>query len=293
MSKQKQQDNEMVDNDLVSYLETKVGHLKPYWSHITLAVCLVVLAIIGSFYLMEQTRAAEASKWRDVSIAFQNYRNTTNNESLKQLAEELPDDKAGMWSLIYAADAEVRSGLNDFLTDRNSGFDKLKKAQGFYQQILDSKADVSPMLQRRATLGLAYAYESSGDFNNAEKYYQQIVDLGEESPFYEGAKRGVERSTDSELIKLFDKFRNYEPPIEEEAPGEGLPQRPDISFPEGNEQPDSGGGDFSTPSAVDENEESSDATLPETGNDEDEGEGADSNETRGSGEDSGSDSSDG
>ena len=113
------------------------------------------------------------------------------------------------------------------------------------------------MLQRRSLFGLAYAYESSGDFDLAEELYQQIVDLGEETPFAEVAARGLECSTNPQFAALFQKFRDFEGDPES-APGLRLPQRPDISFPDLSAQPDAGGGDFGA-------DESSVEVLDESG----------------------------
>lgn len=259
MSKQKQNE-EIKDNDLVSYLEEQFGHLKPYWSHIALGACIVLGAILAMMYFWDQARLAEAEKWQRLSDAQLINQLQQDSDSLQEVAESFPDDKAGLWALLFAADSEVRSGLSDLFTDRNKGFDKIKKGQTYYQKILDSSADKSTMLQRRATYGLAYALESTGDFTQAAEKYQELVDLGEDSPFAEYSRRGLERSNNPEMAKLFEHFRSYEPPMDE-APGINLPKRPDITFPEvGENQPDSGGGDFGT----DDSQDSEVATVGES-----------------------------
>ena len=238
-------ENESTENDLVSYLEEKFGHLKPYWSQIALGVCAVILAAVAGAYFMQQAQAQEAAKWQDLMIAQQNYRNNLNNDSLTRVADQYPDDVPGLWALLYAADAEVRSGLFDFLTDRQAGHDKITKAQRYYQRILDSSAQKSTGLQRRATFGLAYANESNGQFEEAANLYEQLVEI-ENNPFAEPAARGLKRCQDPAMAKLYAKFDSYVSPTAEEAPGMGLPKRPDISFPEvGDLQPDSGG-DFNS-----------------------------------------------
>jgi tetratricopeptide (TPR) repeat protein len=272
MNKKKQQEHEIEENELVSWLEEKVGHLRPYYSQILLGICLVVLAGMAIAFFMRQAQAREAAKWQTLAIAQGNYMRTLDNTSLTDFADQYPDDKAGLWALLYAADAEMRAGLSDFTSDRKAGFDKITKAQNYYKRIVDSPVSKSTMLQRRSLFGLAYAYESSGDFDQARDIYQQIVELGDETPFAEDAARGLKRSTDPQYAALFEKFRDYAD-APETAPGVRLPQRPDISFPgTDSRQPDIGGGDF----GVD--------AEPNTG---------ESPETGASGDESAGDSSDG
>ena len=248
MSKKKQE-QEIEDNELVSYFEEKLGHLKPYWSQITLGICLAILVMLGAVFLWQQNLAAEATKWQLLSIAQGNYSRTLDNRSLIEFADQYPDDQAGLWGLLYAADAEMRAGLNDLSTDRTAGFDKIKKAQKFYQNLVDSSVKKTTMLQRRSTFGLAYACESLGEFDRATELYNEIAgegqqdDGGDENPFYAEAKRALERTENEDYKKLYEQFRTFEV-TEEEAPGMKLPKRPDISFPDPEVQPDSGGGDF-------------------------------------------------
>ena len=251
MNKRKKEQNEVLENDLVSWLEEKFGHLKPYWSQITLAICAVAAIVIAAAFLWDRTRQAEAEKWQTLSYAQFNYARSMDNTSLADFADQYPDDPAGLWALLFAADAEVRAGLADFSSDRKAGFDKIGKGIQYYRRIIDSGASKSTMLQRRSLYGLAYALESNGEFEEATRLYQQIADLGDETPFAESVKRALERTTNDKYVALFEKFREYED-VPAEAPGVKLPQRPDISFPElsadrpdsGADQPDSGGGEF-------------------------------------------------
>ena len=230
-STRKKEDNEVLDNELVSWLEEKFGHLKPYWSHIALGLCAIAAVAIAAAFLWDQSRQAEGDKWQQLSYAQHNYRRSMNNTPLIDFADQFPDDPAGMWALLFAADAEMRSGLADFSSDRKAGFDKIGKAIESYRRIVDSTVSKSTMLQRRSLFGLAYALESNGDFDEATKIYEQLAEFGDETPFAETVKRALERTTNEKFAKLFQDFRNYED-MPEEAPGMTLPPRPDISFPE-------------------------------------------------------------
>lgn len=243
MSTSKADTTVVEENDLVSYVEEKLGHLKPYWTHITLGVCVAILALLGGIFVWQKGKEGEAAKYQGLSIAYGNYARSQDNTSLKEFADQNPDDPAGLWALLFAADAEMREGLGQLANDRDAGFAKISKAKDFYQQIVDSNTKKSPMFQRRSVYALAYACESNGDFDAAKDLYSQIVESGEENPLFAEAERGLNRVTSPDMIAFFKNFKEFVPAADEEAPGAALPQRPDISLPD-VDQPDSGGGDF-------------------------------------------------
>ena len=265
MNKKKQEQEEVLENDLVSWLEEQFGQLKPYWAQIVLGLCAIAAVAIAATFLWDRARQAEADKWQTLSYAQTSYLRSMDNTPLLDFSDQYPDDPAGMWALLFAADGEMRSGLAEFSMDRKAGFDKIGKAVGYYRRIVDSNASKSTMLQRRSLYGLAYALESNGEFDEATKLYNELKSLGGDTPFAESVKRAVKRTEDPKFAKLFKQFREYED-VPEEAPGMKLPQRPDISFPDlGAEQPDTGGGSFagsgdSTPAeeATDDTSQSSD-----------------------------------
>jgi tetratricopeptide (TPR) repeat protein len=217
--------------------------LKPYWTQIILGLVFLTVAILLGLFLWQQAQSAEADKWQRLSIAQTTYRFSEDNSNLAELAEQFPDAPVGLWAMLYSADADMRTGLSNFGSDKKAGFDKIAKAEASYRKIVDSTAEKSTELQRRSLFGLAYALESGGKFVDAAEAYRQLVDLGEDNPFYEEAERGLNRCQNPVMVELFEKFREFEP-VEGEAPGDRLPARPDISFPEALAQPDSGGGEF-------------------------------------------------
>ena len=238
----KQNEKEVLENDLVSWLEEKLGHLKPYWTQIALGFCAIAAVIIAATFLWDRARQAEGDKWQALSYAQISYQRSLDPTALVDFADQFPDDTAGLWALLLAADADTRAGLAEFGTDRQAGFDKIGKAIAKYRRVVDSNAAKSTMLQRRSTFGLAYALESNGDFDEATEQYRKLADAGEETPFSDSVERALVRTKSDQFRKLFQQFRDYEADPEV-APGMKLPQRPDISFP-GMDQPDSGGGVF-------------------------------------------------
>ena len=242
-AKQKLDEKALKENELISWGEKQLGSLQPYWQQIVLAIALGFLAFIAIAYFVENKASREAAKWQDLSTSIWNSENTNDISDLTYFAQEYPNDAAGLWALQLAADYELRSGIQQFTVDRKAGLDKVKKAVGLYQQVVDSNAKKTTMLQRRSVFGLAYAAESAGDFETARKYYQQVIDEGEKGPFFEAATRGLQRSTSDAYVAIFNKFRDWED-ASGIAPGPVLPSRPDISFPDGDDLSPGSGGEF-------------------------------------------------
>jgi hypothetical protein len=136
-----------------------------------------------------------------------------------------------MQALQTAGDFQLRQGLDQLQTNRDTGFGSIAKAKESYQQMLDAPASAkTPALQQSSVFAMAYACESLGEFDEAAKYYSQLLEEAPDSHFAEAAKRGVARSTNPDFAAAFKKFKEYEPLGD--APGPNVPTRPEIDFPE-------------------------------------------------------------
>ena len=278
MSKKKETAEELNlnENDLADWAEKQLGHLKPYASHIALAVAVGFLGFIGITYFIDGQRRAYSDQWRELAVATTDFRISNNTTRLLNVAEDYPNQKAAMWSLQIAGDADLQSGLAQLSYDREGGFAIIKRAKENLQKVVDaSSALKTDELQQRALFSLAYACESLGDFEGAAKNYQSIIDGNADSAFVEPAKRGLSRSKNPELIALYDKFKNWKD-LAEDAPGPNVPDVPNIDFPEidGEGGGDAGGGDFEGGTESTETS-STEGDSDETSNDEpvNEGEG--------------------
>ncbi len=238
----RQHEKEILENELVTWTEKKFGHLKPHLPMVGIVAGAAVIAVILGLWWWDLSAKNRAVPWRVLNRSVSQTRLVGDARSLELVAEDFPEEPAGLWALQLAADFEMRTGILQYSGDeqeRKEGMDKVRKAKKLYLQIVESGVEKSTMLQRRSLFGLAYAAESLGEFDEANKYYLQLLEQAGDSPFKEAAQRGLERTSQPEFAKLFEQFVNYVPPESDEAPGPSLPERPDISFPE---LP--GGGDF-------------------------------------------------
>ena len=271
----KQHEKEILENELVTWTEKNFGHLKPHLPMIGICTGLIVVIFIVFMYYLELNERNQAMPWSAFNMAVSQTRLTGDTRMLTSVADEYPQNAAGLWAMQLAADFELRSGIAQFGQDdvaRKEGLDKVRKARELYRKVNESVVDKSTMLQRRSLFGLAYAAETEGDFDAAKSNYQTLVDQGNKSPFLDAAKRGLKRTSDPDYKVVYDKFRDWKD-TPGDAPGPVLPARPDIGFPTDNPPAEEvGGGSFEpapTPPATtdgegDKNSEGTQSSEPST-----------------------------
>jgi len=238
----------------ISGVEKWLEALRPYGNLIAFAFVLVLVVFFASAWYVQHLQRKNEAQWMQLNRSLAETRLTGKTDSLLDVADVYPDGKAGLWALQIAGDVDLRSGLG-LMTNSDSrpegiqieeGLKQVEKARRALQKIVDAPAaQKSVMLQQRSTFSLAYALESLGEFSEAKKYYQVIVDTAPDSPFGPPAARGLERVSNPEFVALYEKFKNWEDTLGT-APGPPIPGVPDISFPELNLDgvKTGGGGDF-------------------------------------------------
>ena len=230
----------------LSGAERLVDSLRPYGAFIALGVALLFLAFIAVAWSIKVRFDQQERPWMALNQKIAEFGLTGNTSGLKEVAEDFPDGAAGLWGLQLAGDLDLRNGNAQLPVDRTAGIKLIEKARDTLKKIVDAPAaSKSTMLQRCSTFSLAYAYESLGDFENAKKIYQQIVDSTPQSALADPARRGIVRSSDPAYAIVYAKFKDWVDPMAD-APGPAVPSRPDISFPDVNAPavPTGGGGEF-------------------------------------------------
>ena len=307
MSKDKQK--EIQENELVSWGEEKLGHLKPYARQIGLFVALVLIGFMAITWLIGTQREKYSLQWRELHLASTETNLTQNSSRLLDVAESFPDQRAGVWSLQMAGDYDMRTGLSQLSYDREGGLALIRRAKDNYAKVVEAEAQIkSKDLQERSLFSLAYAHESLGEFDQAKDFYSKLVEASPDSPFSPPSQRGIERCSSDDLVALYSRFKDWKIE-EEEAPGAPTPDRPDINFP-GIDDTESaagdnteslgidggsfeGGKDETPPNADGNNAEGdsndgtsqSDAAGQDAANEDDKSEADDKDETAGQGED--------
>jgi len=228
--KEKKEELHLDENDLTAWIENKIGHLKPYTSHIALAVALAFAGFMAITYFINARQTAYADQWRELSLANTDLLLNQNTSRLLNVAEDYPNQRAAMWSLQIVGDSDLQTGLSKVSYDREQGFIDLKRAKTNLQKVVDASNSIkSESLQKRALFSMAYTCESLGEFEEARKYYQQLIDEFPDSAFAPPAQRGLNRTNNPELIALYDTFKEWKD-ISAEAPGPTGPTIPNLDF---------------------------------------------------------------
>ena len=213
-------------------LEKFIDSVKPYANLIGLGLLALFLLFLAIIWMMKVRSDLEEGKWITLSRQMGVFTQTSNTSSLKEVAEQFPDSSAGFWALQVAGDFDLRSGILELARDRQAGFREINKAKDTLKKLVDVDPVLkSPLLQQMSLSSLAYAHESLGEFDEAERLYRQLVESVPDTAFGQRAAEGLARVTDSSFHAVYQKFKDWEDPLSI-APGPAITPSPDISFPD-------------------------------------------------------------
>ncbi|MFK7769480.1 MAG: tol-pal system YbgF family protein [Mariniblastus sp.] len=225
---------EVVEEEVeLTGLDKFLEDIKPHLTTIGLVAVAAFLGFLLIAFMMQNSFQATANQWRDLNTSTAVALRTSDLKGWQKVASDYPDSQAGLWALQLAGDRQLGTGLEQFAADQEGGLSLVKMAKENFQKIVDSTApSKTTMLQRRSVFSLAYACESLGEFENAKKLYEQLVEEAPDSAFAESALRGIKRTSNPEFAALYTKLTNWEEEVGD-APGPAVPEkRPSIDFPE-------------------------------------------------------------
>ena len=236
--------HELQTNELADTLGQWIERVRP---HMTLIMLLVVglLAILAAwYYMIYRGESARAAAWRSYMDAGADPQANAVSE-LSAVADRYSDTVAGLWAAQTAADLEAAQGVRLLFQDRAKAETSLNAAEGTYRDILDNKlVATSPMLERRAHLGLAETLEALGQLDEAKKHYQVVVDAEKDSALGRAAQQRLAR-LDLAATKSWYNWFSRQKPVPRKLEGEGLGGL-DSVLPGGDlgELPEAAGSDF-------------------------------------------------
>ena len=209
-------------------------NLKPHLATIGLVAVAAFLGFLLIAFMMRNSYQASAAQWRDLNTSTAVALGTNDFKGWQKVASDYPDSKAGHWALQLTGDRQLRTGLEQYAGDREGGLSLVKMAKKSFQQVVDAPAaSKTTMIQRRSIFSLAYACESLGEFTEAKKYYEQLVEEAPDSAFADSARRGIKRCSNPEFASLYNKLANWEEEVVGDAPGPAVPEkRPSLDFPD-------------------------------------------------------------
>ncbi len=165
----------------------------------------------------------------------------------------------------------MSSGCGDLFLNKADANEALRQASDRYRDLLTEFPQ--PMLQARATFGLARTYEAQGDLKKAVGRYEEVVKSWPDGTYAALAAQRLDDLARPDVKEWYDKFDEFDPEPLASAPG--IPgKRPDFDtdtlleplfspkFDFGEKKEEGEGPDlimpFSRPGAEEEEEPSSD-----------------------------------
>jgi tetratricopeptide (TPR) repeat protein len=268
-----QRRHELATNVLADWLGEKIEALKPYSAAVSVTTLLVVVVIFASVMLYQKREASSAQAWAEYFAAIENQSPDEATDKLEAVAIDHPRSPAGLWSRLSLADTHLASGVEDLFKDRASARKALDRAIDDYQAVVE-QAPRDSLLAERATFGLAEAYESKNELEDARKQYHTLLERWPNGAFSALAKDRLADLDRKATKDFYDWFAKQAPQTKPKAglPGQkpafDLDKLPDDHFESGfNVGGKKVGGSVKTPVGT-EPVENRDAKSPGIGADE-------------------------
>lgn len=207
-----------------------LAKILPYWRVIAGAAVLGLTAMVLVNFLLSSQRKAKEAGWQELMNA------TASGDAmaLQAVADSRSGSEVSVWAQQAAAQAKLIEGTTAIGIDRDSAKLSIDEAITGFEKAL-AQAGNYELIRQRSTWGLAQAYESKKDLDNAKKYYQQVIADWPETKMAEQAKRRID-SLDDPSTKEFYEWYFAQSPTNNTLPESSkvpfsVPTEPDVAIP--------------------------------------------------------------
>jgi hypothetical protein len=216
--------HELQENELANWLAEKLDWLRPYSKAILGVLLLAVVALMVVSYMRGRSERMREAGWAAYFEAMAG----RSPEAFEEVANTYPGTSAAGWAMQRAADLYLDESLQQLFQDRDAAQQSVDAARELYQKILDTSND--PMLEQRATYGLAKCLEARGDFEEAKAHYEQVASRWSDSTFAALARERVNRIEQPATRQWYHWFAEQKPvrsPLTDPGMFPDLPDLPD------------------------------------------------------------------
>lgn len=228
--------HELATNVLADWLGEKIEALKPYSAAVSATALAVVVIIFASVFWYQNREANAAKAWESYFAALENQSPDNAQDKLEAVAENYPQSPAGLWSRLSLADTQLANGVEDMFKDRPAGKKSLERAIADYRVVVE-QAPRDSLLAERATFGLAGAYESKDELDQAREQYRTLIDRWPNGAFSAQAKERLADLDRKSTKDFYDWFAKQSP---QPKPSKGLGalgEKPDFDFHKLSDEP--------------------------------------------------------
>lgn len=199
-----QRRHELEQNELAIWLAETGQSIKPYTNIILIVALVGVLGVAVYAWLSRQWRAEAASASANLVGA-----SVFDLKKLQETVDKYPKTSAGQLAAVTLADYFLAEGCATVLDDRGSANQNLTRAVELYQRALEHARD--PLLRERATLGLARAYETRGDLEQAALLYERVLQQWPKGAYSAVAASRLRDTQRRSTRAFYDRLARYEP----------------------------------------------------------------------------------
>lgn len=202
--------HELQKNQLADSLAHWIEAVKPYSRAALALVVAAVVAIFAWGYLSNQNSRRAAEGW---NAYFSAISSRDPRPELTDIAARYAGTDVSTWARLTLADIQLDDGTARLFVEKKDARDELRKASELYRAVLlDSR---EPMVQDRATFGLARAHEALGTpetLAEARKEYRSIGEKWPNSPYVQDATARANDLDKASTKNFYDWLAAYEPP---------------------------------------------------------------------------------
>lgn len=245
--------HELQKNELADALGGFLKKLEPYAPAILTGVVVVVIAALTVGYL----RSRSADQRSDATLTYLLYAGQSNLDALAGVEKNFPGTQPAALAVLAKADIELAEGIDGMFTLREKSIGQLEAAVVDYKQVLAEVKD--PLVQSRASLGLARAHEALGNVDEAIAAYEQVIAHEESDAMVQAAEQQIASLKSSDTQQFLAWFAEQKPELMDPAASPEMPSTnmlpdvPDMTLPQTPAAPE--------PPATPETPETPDATA--------------------------------
>jgi tetratricopeptide (TPR) repeat protein len=229
--------HELATNVLADWLGEKIETLKPYSGAVSATALAAVVILIAAVFWYQRREAGAAQAWEEYFAALESRSPDDATDKLSAVADNYASSPAGLWSRVSLADAHLADGVENLFKDRAAARKSLEKAVADYRAVLD-RSSRDPLLAERATFGLAEAYESKDELEQAREQYRALLDRWPGGAFSSLAKdrlADLDRKSTKDFYDWFSKQSSASKPLSDlglpgKKPSFDLNKLPDDQF---------------------------------------------------------------
>lgn len=218
--------HELETNVLADRLAHTADRIEPYRRVIVVLLAAFAFLAFAYSYMAGNQQQKLAEGWERYDAALRAPIAEGRRKRLEETLANHAGEPVAAWAELWLADDELAEGIDKLFLDKSDAKDLLKSAINRFSSV---NASGPPMLQQRAMMGLAHAYESLGKLDEARKAYDTLLKTFPDGPLAQAAE-ARRLALDKEATKQFYAwFSEYTPPTVDFSRDPGKPgERPNF-----------------------------------------------------------------